>query len=615
MNRHHIGTIAFDLHGHDREDGFELQQQVSRLFWNSVLPALEPVLDELAADDILVTFDRLVIDLGRIPAGSLQTRLAEQLALRLRELIQQRLSAPIPEERPEVRTLAAQDFRHWLGFLQYGQLPPHGGRRSEADMQRAVLEMLEKEPAALDQLLTLLREQPAALSRLLRQHPVAFLHRITAIAANPGASDTLNQVETEMLGLLERLSRLGEVLKKAPYHQTATAVRSWRVVIRQLDIAIRERLRFFYWSLLLQSGKAPQPEALLETFMAENIPAAQQALWYALLAEVLLRLEITADLPTVQAPLQHILKRYGHSGGTPSVASVQPKPDPGTDQEPAREDAAPPKSAKSTRSPDAHEPTGKEARARKTEQPAPVYSEREPPPAGPKPATPSEIQEPKNSPSRPPVSGQHNEPKATEPIGKSLSEDLSQAPALPGELSGILPGSHLEPGDYQYVENAGLVILHPFLPAFLEQNGLVNDTRFTDERARQMSVFLLHYLATGASDAPEYELLLPKLLCDWPAAEPLERQIRLPKKAKKEGVELLHAVIGHWSKLGGTSPGGLREGFLRRPGKLSRPDVNTWLLQVEQSAIDILLNALPWGIGVVKLPWMPQMLQVEWNYG
>ncbi len=614
MNRHQIGTIAFELHGRNREDGFDLQQQVSQLFWDAVLPALEPVLDELAADDILVTFDRLVIDLGRIPAGSLKTRLAEQLALRLRELIQQRFSAPIPEERPEVRTLAAQDFRHWLGFLQYGQLPPHGGRRSEADMQRAVLEMLEKEPAALDQLLTLLRVQPAALLRLLRQHPAAFLHRITAIAASPGASDTLNQVQTEMLGLLERLSRLGEALKKAPYHQPVMAVRTWRAIIHQLEIAFQQQLRIFYWSILLQSRKAPEPEALLEAILVENIPATQQPFLFALLTDVFLQWETMPDYPTLQVPLQNILRRYGHSGGVTPATPKQSIPDLGTDGKPASADTALPKGPTQAPAPDAR-PAGTEAGADHTAKPAPVSGEQKPPLAGPRPTVLPETHEGADSPARPPVSGQHDEPKATKPIGRSLTEDLSQAPALPGEISGAIPGSHLEPGEYQYVENAGLVILHPFLPVFLEQNALVKDARFTDERARQMAVFLLHYLATGASDAPEYELLLPKLLCDWPASEPLERRIRLPKKTKREGEELLHAVIGHWSKLGSTSPEGLREGFLRRPGKLSRPDANTWLLQVEQSAIDILLNALPWGIGVVKLPWMPQLLHVEWNYG
>jgi hypothetical protein len=37
------------------------------------------------------------------------------------------------------------------------------------------------------------------------------------------------------------------------------------------------------------------------------------------------------------------------------------------------------------------------------------------------------------------------------------------------------------------------------------------------------------------------------------------------------------------------------------------------MLQVEQKAVDVLLNTLPWGIGVIKLPWMKEILHTEWN--
>jgi hypothetical protein len=42
-------------------------------------------------------------------------------------------------------------------------------------------------------------------------------------------------------------------------------------------------------------------------------------------------------------------------------------------------------------------------------------------------------------------------------------------------------------------------------------------------------------------------------------------------------------------------------------------DEGSWRLQVEQKAIDILLGSLPWGLNVVKLPWMESMLMVEWS--
>ncbi|MEM9214098.1 MAG: contractile injection system tape measure protein [Cyanobacteria bacterium P01_F01_bin.150] len=38
-----------------------------------------------------------------------------------------------------------------------------------------------------------------------------------------------------------------------------------------------------------------------------------------------------------------------------------------------------------------------------------------------------------------------------------------------------------------------------------------------------------------------------------------------------------------------------------------------WTLRVEQMAIDVLLTRLPWGVSMVKLPWMDGLLTVEWT--
>ena len=37
-----------------------------------------------------------------------------------------------------------------------------------------------------------------------------------------------------------------------------------------------------------------------------------------------------------------------------------------------------------------------------------------------------------------------------------------------------------------------------------------------------------------------------------------------------------------------------------------------WLLQVERATHDVLLDRVPWGLSIVRLPWMPRLLQVQW---
>ncbi|OYU84394.1 MAG: hypothetical protein CFE45_25930, partial [Burkholderiales bacterium PBB5] len=78
-----------------------------------------------------------------------------------------------------------------------------------------------------------------------------------------------------------------------------------------------------------------------------------------------------------------------------------------------------------------------------------------------------------------------------------------------------------------------------------------------------------------------------------------------------EVAALLAAVRQHWAALSGTGIDGLRLSFLQRRGLLRRTD-GAWQLHVQAEPFDVLLELLPWGISLVKLPWMPQPLMVAW---
>ncbi len=166
------------------------------------------------------------------------------------------------------------------------------------------------------------------------------------------------------------------------------------------------------------------------------------------------------------------------------------------------------------------------------------------------------------------------------------------------------------PEEGLYVDNAGLVVLHPFLQMCFEGLGLARDgVLLQPDRA----LHLLHYLCTGHTPAPEYELTLPKILCNIPLDTPVEADITLTDQEKEEALGLLQAVIRWWTALQGTSPDALRGTFLCRPGLLSRRTDGDWLLQVEHQSFDILLAELPWGIAAVRLPWMEAVVWVEWG--
>ncbi len=162
-----------------------------------------------------------------------------------------------------------------------------------------------------------------------------------------------------------------------------------------------------------------------------------------------------------------------------------------------------------------------------------------------------------------------------------------------------------------FVDDAGLVILAPYLPAYFGRLGLVAERQFVSAAARQRAVLLLRYLATATADATEHLLALDKLLCGWPLAEPIERSIRLSEQEEEESRELLASVVEAWTALKQTSVDGLRGSFLVREGRLTE-DEQGWQLTVQRTGWDVLLDRLPWGLSLVMFPWMDQPIFVEW---
>jgi hypothetical protein len=177
---------------------------------------------------------------------------------------------------------------------------------------------------------------------------------------------------------------------------------------------------------------------------------------------------------------------------------------------------------------------------------------------------------------------------------------------------GKAPAERMKPVEDEaiYLEGAGAVLLHPFLEPLFRDRGLLDGRDFADPKARNRAVRLLGLLTYGGADVPEYELTLAKTLCGWAGDEPLE-----PLQLEDDDVAacdmLLRAVLRHWTTLRSSSPEWLREQFFLREGKLERVDAG-YLLTIERRAQDVLLARLPWGFGVIALPWLTERIYVRW---
>lgn len=188
-----------------------------------------------------------------------------------------------------------------------------------------------------------------------------------------------------------------------------------------------------------------------------------------------------------------------------------------------------------------------------------------------------------------------------------FKEDMAQTPSAQSKTTAPLT----EP-DGIFVPLAGIVLLHPFLPAFFEQNGLLHEGRFNDAASQERAVHLLYHATTGLQHPAEEELPLLKILCGMPIDTPIERILELSEKERTETLQMLEAMTEHWQAIAGISPDDLRGSFFIREGKLRRGDLGLYLT-VEEKTLDILLTTLPWGLSPILHTWMPEMIWVEWG--
>ncbi|MCF6258474.1 MAG: hypothetical protein L3K25_19635 [Gammaproteobacteria bacterium] len=185
----------------------------------------------------------------------------------------------------------------------------------------------------------------------------------------------------------------------------------------------------------------------------------------------------------------------------------------------------------------------------------------------------------------------------------------------PGSIDNSIQSSFrdvLDSSAAVYLENAGQVLLAPYLPSLFERLGLLKGGQFNDHRASERAVHVLQYMVDGIGAAPEYMMVLNKLICGVSSARPITRDIIVSDTDKVFIDGLLVAAIENWKGIGNTSVDGLRQSFLQREGKLQLKD-EQWQLLVAPRSYDMLLDKLPWSYSTIKYSWMPRVIHVEWR--
>ncbi|SFD73968.1 hypothetical protein SAMN05518672_10317 [Chitinophaga sp. CF118] len=582
--QHAIGKLLLEVQLPSRQEAFSLQSRLSSRCTTELLPLLAELLDSWTDPGVLLQIDKLEIDLGSCSLETLEKELPHLIIEWLRKRYPGIRQEAYLEEGMERVPVGQGYFESWLYFLEHGVLPHAAIRWQRQEWETGILETLSAETQACRLCQELLLSTPDAVKRLVLQFSPEFVQN-WLLAYSASVYQPLLQLVTELETvvyhpqLLKTIERIGlQQLVTIPlfpartdFHHTITVWLIKEVVsARQSDHAffLKEVIRLSfpglpvkYWLHLLQE----MPSTVMEAS-----PLLQQA-------TLKLADQYTSDLVVLKQELA-VKASYNEFKQSSSeiddviVKSVDPSkpmvlPDGGDNFLPAG--------------------TSPETKAKQSEKESKTLNG-------------GEVKEA-------PVTGKDNTTSGTEKtenINNTASadedvEEIEEERKPPAE------------GTVLYINNAGLILLHPYLGILFDALGLREENHFKDDAALNKAVQLLGYLASGEDEIPEYDLVLPKLLCGILPSQPVKRNVLLTATEKTEADELLLSVISHWSALGSTTPDGLRGSFLMREGKLEWKE-EEWQLYVTQQSYDMLLNRLPWGFSVVGLSWMPWFIKTVW---
>jgi hypothetical protein len=160
------------------------------------------------------------------------------------------------------------------------------------------------------------------------------------------------------------------------------------------------------------------------------------------------------------------------------------------------------------------------------------------------------------------------------------------------------------------VNDAGLVLVSPFLPHLFAKAGVLGERRIAEGKAGRAGA-LLHYAASGRATRGARLSPLVLVLCGLApeadvTADPLtEEDVHVVDS-------MLEAMRQNWSVVQGSSIAGLRETFIQREGRLDLGREDRTELRVQRKPVDVLIDQIPWSFSMILHPWMTRPLHVSW---
>ena len=591
-----------------------LQNQVSDLCRNQVIPIIEAHLDQVSPPDQVYRIDRLEIDLGEIDLNTLESTFVQKVVQQLSEQLSQRLALlPIPSSHPAKppRDPGVQwhvqpcpvppieiHFEILRDFIYTGRLPWWCEPLSSATLAHHFAQLQTNAPTKLKMLLQDSLQQIQLRQRILHQFPEPLLFQILQLLAS--SSVAIVQAYLHDIEILASYVPCWQGISRQELKRMI-----WQGILLQLslNLTVQPKAEIILWTNLLHLAARlniqlrsllGQLQTAVESVSQANIhlasqlpqiltseshtkvpekarPKIQLTTSLKSLVECLTELDQWADTTSMSSLLRSSINALQQQLNTLDLQGTHPF-----------YDVTPP----------THKTVDfQEIRLQLNR----LIAHLEQSAAAPQ---------------------WHQIITRLKAIARNDSSTATETPLFEHHSSPELrstKSNRVQPHQDEpiYIQNAGLVLLWPFLNRFFENLDLVESEQFLNAQATYRAILFLQYLVEASIESLESGLSLNKILCGLDLAESIPINLDPSAIESNQCEALLLALIQNWSVLKNTSIKGLRQAFLQRTGMLRlRP--TGWLLQVEHQTYDVLVEQLPWQISVIKLPWMLQILYVEW---
>lgn len=570
-NNHLLQKVTFEIGLASQEGAFEIQNRISNAFRSGVLRELEKMFDRKSIPGVVISIDKIEINLGNLNSARLEEDIisafereldgflatlgeeinrAETTSFDTPKKVNVRWSVsgnPHFEAEVTLSDNSASHYEKVLQLLEFGILPGSNEAFESRKFSDLIHEVLEKHSEQFIRFLKLNKNKPKIFQRLVLNLSAPQLQYLLALLGCAFSSE-----------LPATIKELSGYLRNA-----GVSVANLRIPGAVFFSSIEQ---FIGWLLLLKYAGEPfnpgvsRPELKRTSVKLSDKPESDHV---KLIAEIIFIAERLRERPI--AGVHAVRKNKGIISDVlrKAITLVQT----GLSHSPSEE--------KSTGA--------------------------------------SEHVLPEESPNKESSILSDSASLLQNTLFTLPDKNTTQNPLSPPNPDDEVPG--VDSGIY--ISNAGLIILAPYFKHFFSNLGLLNGKEFVSPEAAWKAVHLLQHACgftrENAEDGwSEHELVFNKVLCGIPIPDPVPEKMDLTESELSEVNELLKAVLANWTIMSRSSAFALQSTFLQKKGRLSKTGKDWELLVERDSAVEILIDKLPWGISMTKLPWNEYTIHTQW---